>query len=91
MLAEVMAVRTAPELSSISEGLRPSGDSPDGLSDREVAVLRYLPTMLTAGDIAAELGVSVNTIKAHMRSIYHKLGASRRQEIVVRAYERGIL
>ena len=47
--------------------------------------------MLTTGEIAAELHVSVNTIKAHTRSVYAKLGASRRQDAVVRAYERGIL
>ena len=35
------------------------------LSERETEVLHYLPTMLTAGDIAGELNVSVNTIKAH--------------------------
>ena len=54
-------------------------------------VLRYLPTMLTASEIAAELYVSVNTIKAHTRSIYAKLGASRRQDAVVRAYRCGLL
>ncbi|HEX8348147.1 MAG TPA: LuxR C-terminal-related transcriptional regulator [Actinoplanes sp.] len=61
------------------------------LSDRELDVLRYLPTMLTAGEIAVDLHVSVNTIKAHMRSIYRKLDASRRREAVVQARERGIL
>jgi DNA-binding CsgD family transcriptional regulator len=58
---------------------------------RELEVLRYLPSMLTAGEIAGELFVSVNTIKAHMRSIYRKLGVSRRRDAVVRAYECGVL
>jgi len=66
-------------------------DTTTKLSEREMEVLRYLPTMLTAGEIAAELYVSVNTIKAHTRSIYRKMGASRRHEAVVQAYERGIL
>jgi LuxR family maltose regulon positive regulatory protein len=61
------------------------------LSDRETEVLRYLPTMLTAAEIGAELGVSVNTVKAHMRAIYRKLGVSRRREAVVRARAYGIL
>lgn len=64
---------------------------PGDLSERELEVMRYLPTMLTAGEIAADLHVSVNTIKAHMRSIYRKLDASRRREAVIRARERGIL
>ncbi|MEV4637564.1 LuxR C-terminal-related transcriptional regulator [Actinoplanes sp. NPDC049548] len=61
------------------------------LSERETEVLRYLPTMLTAADIAGELGVSVNTVKAHMRAIYRKLAAGRRQEAVTRARQRGLL
>jgi LuxR family transcriptional regulator, maltose regulon positive regulatory protein len=61
------------------------------LSERETEVLHYLPTMLTAGDIAGELNVSVNTIKAHMRSIYRKLDAARRREAVARARDQGLL
>jgi len=74
---------------------RPSELSPAAagveLSRRELEVLRYLPSMLTAGEIAGELYVSGNTIKAHLRSIYRKLGVSRRQDAVVRAYECGFL
>ncbi|MEV4641434.1 LuxR C-terminal-related transcriptional regulator [Actinoplanes sp. NPDC049548] len=61
------------------------------LSEREMEVLGYLPTMLTAGEIAAELGVSVNTVKAHMRSIYRKLGVARRREAVTRARAHGLI
>jgi len=68
-------------------------DPPPGpdLSHREVEVLGYLPTMLTAGEIAAELYVSVNTVKAHVRSIYSKLGVTRRRAAVDLARRRGIL
>jgi LuxR family maltose regulon positive regulatory protein len=71
--------------------LRPQSYNAGELSERETEVLRYLPTMLTAGDIAGEMNVSVNTVKAHMRSIYRKLGATRRREAVVRAGEHGLL
>ncbi len=47
--------------------------------------------MLTAGEIAENLGISVNTVKAHMRSIYRKLGAARRREAVVIARQLGHL
>ncbi|GAA3388308.1 helix-turn-helix transcriptional regulator [Cryptosporangium minutisporangium] len=63
----------------------------DRLSEREDDVLRYLPTMLSAQEIADELHVSVNTVKAHLKSIYRKLGASRRREAVMRARGLGIL
>jgi LuxR family maltose regulon positive regulatory protein len=69
----------------------PSPPSGGALSERETEVLQYLPTMLTAGEIAAELGVSVNTVKAHLRSIYRKLDAVRRREAVTRAREDGLL
>jgi len=61
------------------------------LSHREIEVLGYLPTMLTAGEIADELHVTVNTVKAHLRSIYSKLGVSRRRAAVDLARRRGIL
>ncbi|BCY11372.1 LuxR C-terminal-related transcriptional regulator [Actinoplanes sp. L3-i22] len=61
------------------------------LSEREIEVLQYLPTVLTAGEIAENLGISVNTVKAHMRSIYRKLGAGRRREAVVIARQLGHL
>ena len=61
------------------------------LSSRELEVLRYLPTELNAAEIAVELHVSVNTVKAHMRSIYSKLDASRRREAVTRARGAGLL
>jgi LuxR family maltose regulon positive regulatory protein len=61
------------------------------LSERELDVLRFLPTVLTANEIAASLGISVNTVKAHLRAIYRKLGAARRREAVVRARQQGLL
>ncbi|SNY64298.1 LuxR C-terminal-related transcriptional regulator [Paractinoplanes atraurantiacus] len=66
--------------------------SPDGeLSPREQEVLVFLPTMLTVGEIAGELTVSVNTVKAHIRAIYRKLNATRRREAVTAARDRGLL
>jgi LuxR family maltose regulon positive regulatory protein len=61
------------------------------LSERELEVLQYLQTMLTAGEIAENLNISVNTVKAHMRSIYRKLGAGRRREAVVVSRQLGLL
>ncbi|WP_433306576.1 LuxR C-terminal-related transcriptional regulator [Actinoplanes sp. CA-030573] len=69
----------------------PAGPAVEGLSVREAEVLRYLTTMLTAAEIATQLGLSVNTVKAHMRAVYRKLGASRRSEAVALARENGLL
>jgi LuxR family maltose regulon positive regulatory protein len=54
-------------------------------------VLGYLPTILTSGEIAAYLHVSVNSVRAHMRSIYVKLDVTRRQDAVSRAHEWDLL
>lgn len=61
------------------------------LTERELIVLKYLPTMLKAGEIADDLFVSVNTVKAHLRSMYRKLGVSNRREAVERARAIGLL
>jgi len=54
-------------------------------TQRELAVLAYLPTMLTSAEIAGDLFVTVNTVKTHQRAIYRKLGVSSRREAVERA------
>jgi LuxR family maltose regulon positive regulatory protein len=61
------------------------------LSDSEIRVLRYLPTNLSAPQIASELNVSHNTIRTHMRHLYAKLGTHRRSEAVERARTLGLL
>jgi LuxR family maltose regulon positive regulatory protein len=55
------------------------------LSERELAVLRYLPTPLSKAEIAAEMFVTVNTVKTHVKSIYRKLDVGSRVEAVRRA------
>ena len=61
------------------------------LTDAELRVLRYLPTHLQTPDIAAELVVSVTTIRTHIRHVYTKLGAHDRGEAVQRAGALGLL
>ncbi|MHA6622655.1 LuxR C-terminal-related transcriptional regulator [Pseudonocardia sp. DLS-67] len=52
------------------------------LTAREIEVLRDLPSLLTAEEIAGEHQVSVNTVKTHLRSLYRKLGAANRRDAV---------
>ncbi|WP_220187654.1 helix-turn-helix transcriptional regulator, partial [Pseudonocardia pini] len=61
------------------------------LSSRELTVLALLPSLLSLDEIAAELAVSVNTVKSHVRSIYTKLGVSSRRLAVLAAHEQGLL
>jgi LuxR family transcriptional regulator, maltose regulon positive regulatory protein len=61
------------------------------LSTREIEVLQHIAAGRTNREIAARLYLSLYTVKAHARSIYHKLDAHSRTQAVVRARELGIL
>jgi LuxR family transcriptional regulator, maltose regulon positive regulatory protein len=61
------------------------------LSPGELRVLRYLPTNLSRPEIAGQLSVSPNTVSAHIRSIYAKLGVGDRSAAVQRARELRLL
>jgi LuxR family maltose regulon positive regulatory protein len=63
----------------------------EALTDTELRVLRYLPSNLSAPEIAGEMFLSTSTVKTHMRHIYEKLDAHRRTEAVDRARELGLL
>jgi LuxR family transcriptional regulator, maltose regulon positive regulatory protein len=66
---------------------RPPTLPAEALTDREHVVLRYLASTLSNAEIAAELYLSVNTVKSHQRMIYRKLGADGRRDAVRRAKE----
>jgi ATP/maltotriose-dependent transcriptional regulator MalT len=64
---------------------------PETLTHAETRVLRYLPTNLSAAEIAGELYLSVNTVKTHQRHLYQKLGARSRTQAVGQARALGLL
>ena len=59
----------------------------EDLSERELEVLRHLSELLTTEEIAAEMFISANTVRTHIRRILGKLSVSRRHEAVRRARE----
>jgi LuxR family maltose regulon positive regulatory protein len=61
------------------------------LTPREREVLTLLPSHLSQEQMAAELHLSVNTVKTHIRIIYSKLGAGSRHDAVATAYKTGYL
>ena len=71
--------------------LRHSADAIVTLTEREQAVLRFLPSRLTNQEIGRECFMSVNTVKAHLKAIYNKLGVSSRSDAVERARMLGAL
>ncbi|MBL1079434.1 hypothetical protein JK358_34015 [Nocardia sp. 2] len=61
------------------------------LTGSELLVLQRLPSGRTGGEIAADLGVSINTVKTHLRSVYLKLGANSRGQAISRGRAVGLL
>ncbi|MGH1493128.1 MAG: LuxR C-terminal-related transcriptional regulator [Acidimicrobiales bacterium] len=61
------------------------------LTEREMAVLRYLPTSMSQREISSELFVSLNTVKTHSGAIYRKLGVGDRKAAVQAARDIGLL
>ena len=63
----------------------------DALSEREVEVLRLAATGSSNKRIGAQLNISEETVKAHMKSILAKLVANDRTHAVTIALKRGII
>jgi LuxR family maltose regulon positive regulatory protein len=61
------------------------------LSDREIEVLRLAAAGLSNREIAEQLYISINTVKAHTKSVYRKLDVHNRTQAINRAQELGLL
>jgi LuxR family transcriptional regulator, maltose regulon positive regulatory protein len=88
LISEILSLLAGQTPSATSEEVEPLREP---LSESELRVLRYLPTNLRAPEIAAELFVSLNTIRTHMRHVYTKLGVHSRGDAVERARALGLL
>jgi DNA-binding NarL/FixJ family response regulator len=83
----------APEITEQVFRLVRSGQlgSSNLLTDREVEVLRFLSRGLTTAQTGAEMFISENTVKTHVRHILEKLGVSNRAEAVARATQLNLI
>ncbi|WP_156959421.1 LuxR C-terminal-related transcriptional regulator [Nocardia sp. BMG51109] len=61
------------------------------LTDTELTVLRQLPSGMTTSSLATDMGVSINTVKTHLRGIYHKLGVRTRADAIAHARTLGLI
>jgi len=69
----------------------PPPGPPDGLSEREVEVLRMIALGHTNGEIAEELFLSVRTVETHRAHIQQKLRLGSRSELVRYALDHGLV
>jgi NarL family two-component system response regulator YdfI len=61
------------------------------LTDRELEVLEGVAQGERNKEIATRLGITERTVKAHLTSIYNKLGVDSRASAVAKAIQRGFL
>ena len=82
---------------TVQRAVLPNGPTPEecppveSLSAREHDVLSRLAQMMTTEEIAADLYLSVNTVKTHLKGVYRKLAVTRRSAAVRRARELELL
>ena len=64
---------------------------PDGLTQREVEVLRLIAAGKSNREIGEELVISLNTVARHVSNIFSKTGSSNRTEAAAYANQRGLV
>ena len=82
---------SVPERTAVSHPQNAELDWIEPLSEREVEVLQLIANGLTNQEIAVQLFLALNTVKAHTRNIYSKLGVNSRIQAVTRARDLGVL
>ena len=83
-------VRVAVELEARLGGTTGPG-LVERLTDRELDVLRLLPSNLANQEIAGSLGVSLNTTKTHLKGLYRKIGVDSRSAAVEHGRRLGLI
>jgi len=74
---------------SLPDVMAQVGDEMDGLTSRELEVLRMVAQGLTNKEVAQQLYISDRTVQAHLSSIFSKLQVSSRTEAVMYAIRKG--
>jgi PAS domain S-box-containing protein len=72
------------------ELVSPAADSPH-LTPRQLDVLRYLAAGHSTAAIATKLGISIDTVRNHIRGIMERLDVHTRLEAVIRAHDLGLV
>jgi two-component system, NarL family, response regulator YdfI len=85
VVAKLVGGQAAPKAPAVRQSEGPA------LTERELEVLRAVGRGERSKEIAARLGISERTVKAHLASIYNKLGVDSRAAAIAVAARRGML
>ena len=91
LLAPTVTSRLVREFASRPTAGRPDGELLNSLTEREVEVLLLVAQGLSNAELADRLVVSHATAKTHVSRILSKLGLRDRAQLVVAAYEAGLV
>lgn len=80
-----------PANSRTSQYISFSTTTGEGFTARKVSYLELIGLGLTNAEIAARHGVSRETVKEKLKSLFKKLGANRRTNAVIRALHQGVI
>ncbi|HYG60628.1 MAG TPA: response regulator transcription factor [Symbiobacteriaceae bacterium] len=89
LLPTSVAARVVAHLDRPAPARAPAGET--ALSDREMEVLHLVAGGQRNKEIADQLNITERTVKAHLASIFNKLGATSRAEAIARAMATGVL
>jgi DNA-binding NarL/FixJ family response regulator len=92
MLAPTIAGKVVAQFTSgksLPEALAKSPDQYEGLTERELGILKLVGQGLSNKQIGKELYISDRTVQAHLSNIFSKLGVSSRTEAVMYAVRKG--
>lgn len=91
MISPRIAGRLVERLREVGERNENEGVEPDGLTERELGILRLIAAGMDNAAIAEELIISPKTVKNHVASILEKLELENRIQAAVYAVRRGLV
>lgn len=91
LLAPTVTRRLIAEFARRADPARPAPPALDGVTEREREVLTLVARGLSNAEISARLHVGMATVKTHMGHLLDKLAARDRAQLVIAAYETGLV
>ncbi len=87
----VLSEKVADRMIEIASGARAMDENTDGMTSREIEVLKLMSTGLANKQIAYRLKISEKTVRNHISHIYEKIGVGDRAQAALYAVRKGLI